>query len=209
MNRQLNRLALVSVLLLVALVVATTYWQAWASAGLQSRQDNAIQRVVQFTIQRGLILTGPKAIFAANKRRKLNGQTLFFRRYPQHKLAAQTIGYSTAARSQAGLERVDERLPHGVEHEPEQRVQAGTRQARRRNGEGEQPAAHVAPVRTAHRAAAARHQVRRGRRDERPHRSGVRHGVDADATTRIRSTSERLREACSGFAATAARASRC
>jgi penicillin-binding protein A len=103
-NRQLNRLALVSVLLLVALVVATTYWQAWASAGLQSRQDNAIQRVVQFTIQRGLILTGPKAIFAANKRRKLNGQTFFFRRYPQHKLAAQTIGYSTAARSQAGLE---------------------------------------------------------------------------------------------------------
>ena len=105
MNRQLNRLALVSVLLLVALVVATTYWQAWASAGLQSRQDNAIQRVVQFTIQRGLIETGPKAIFAANKRRKLNGQTLFFRRYPQHKLAAQTIGYSTAARSQAGLEQ--------------------------------------------------------------------------------------------------------
>jgi peptidoglycan glycosyltransferase len=104
-NRQLNRLALVSVLLLVALVVATTYWQAWASAGLQDRQDNAIQRVVQFTIQRGLIQTGPKAIFAANKKQKVNGQTLYFRRYPQHKLAAQTIGYSTASRSQAGLER--------------------------------------------------------------------------------------------------------
>ena len=66
MNRQLNRLAIVSVLLLVALVVATTYWQAWASGGLQARQDNAIQRVVQFTIQRGLIQTGPKAIFAAS-----------------------------------------------------------------------------------------------------------------------------------------------
>jgi peptidoglycan glycosyltransferase len=105
LNRQLNRLAIVSVLLLVALVVATTYWQAWAAAGLQDRQDNAIQRVVQFTIQRGLIETGPKAIFAANKKKKASGQTLFFRRYPQHKLAAQTIGYSTASRSQAGLER--------------------------------------------------------------------------------------------------------
>jgi len=105
LNRQLNRLAIVSVLLLVALVVATTYWQAWAAAGLQDRQDNAIQRVVQFTIQRGLIETGPKAIFAANKKKKVGGQTLFFRRYPQHKLAAQTIGYSTASRSQAGLER--------------------------------------------------------------------------------------------------------
>jgi len=105
LNRQLTRLAIVAVLLLVALVGATTYWQAWASGGLQARQDNAIQRVVQFTIQRGLIQTGPKAIFAANKKKKVGGQTLFFRRYPQHKLAAQTIGYSTASRSQAGLER--------------------------------------------------------------------------------------------------------
>ena len=105
MNRQLTRLAIVSVLLLVALVVGTTYWQTWAAGGLQARQDNAIQRVVQFTIRRGLIETGPKAIFAANKARKVNGQTLYFRRYPQHKLAAQTIGYSTASRSQAGLER--------------------------------------------------------------------------------------------------------
>jgi peptidoglycan glycosyltransferase len=105
LNRQLNRLAIVAVLLLVALVAATTYWQAWASAGLQDRQDNAIERVVQFTIQRGLIETGPKAIFAANKKKKVSGQTFFSRRYPQHKLAAQTIGYSTASRSQAGLER--------------------------------------------------------------------------------------------------------
>jgi penicillin-binding protein A len=104
-NRQLNRLGLVAIALLVALVVATTYWQTWATAGLQDRQDNAIQRVVQFSIARGLIETGPKAIFAANTKKRKNGQTLFFRRYPQHKLAAQVIGYSTASRSQAGLER--------------------------------------------------------------------------------------------------------
>src|SRR3954469_3065437 len=105
MNRQLNRLAIVAVLLLVALVAATTDWQTWASAGLQDRQDNAIQRVVQFTIQRGLIESSKTAIFATNTRKKVSGQTLFFRKYPQHTLAAQTIGYSTASRSQAGLER--------------------------------------------------------------------------------------------------------
>jgi penicillin-binding protein A len=105
LNRQLNRLAIAAIVLLGALIVATTYWQSWATGGLQARQDNAIQRVVQFTIERGLIESESKqAVFAANKRRKVNGQTLYFRRYPQHTLAAQTIGYSTASRSQSGLE---------------------------------------------------------------------------------------------------------
>jgi peptidoglycan glycosyltransferase len=105
-NRQLNRLALVAIALLVVLVVATTYWQTWASAGLQDRQDNAIQRVVQFTVARGLITTaGGKKVLATNVKQRKSGQTLYFRRYPQHKLAAQTVGYSTQSRSQAGLER--------------------------------------------------------------------------------------------------------
>jgi peptidoglycan glycosyltransferase len=106
LNRQLNRLALFAIILLAALVVATTYWQTWASAGLQDRQDNAIQRVVQFTVARGLIEgAGGKTIFARNTRVKRSGETLYFRKYPQHTLAAQTIGYSTASRSQSGLER--------------------------------------------------------------------------------------------------------
>jgi len=105
-NRQLNRLAIVSIVLLVALVVGTTYWQAWAAGSLQARQDNAIQRVVQFTIARGLITAnGKSAVFAGNLRKKVSGQTLYYRRYPQHGLASQTIGYSTVSRSQAGLER--------------------------------------------------------------------------------------------------------
>jgi peptidoglycan glycosyltransferase len=105
-NRQINRLALVAIALLAVLVVATTYWQTWAAAGLQDRQDNAIQRVIQFTIARGLIYGADhQAVLAANKRKKVGGQTLYFRRYPRGGLAAQTVGYSTASRSQAGLER--------------------------------------------------------------------------------------------------------
>jgi peptidoglycan glycosyltransferase len=105
MNRQLNRLALFAVALLAVLVVATTYWQTWAAGGLEARQDNSIERVAQFEVARGLILGNDgKTVFAANRPKRVNGNTLFFRRYPEHGLAAQTIGYSTALRSQTGLE---------------------------------------------------------------------------------------------------------
>jgi penicillin-binding protein A len=105
-NRQLNRLAVVAVVLLGALVVGTTYWQTWASAGLADRQDNAIQRVAQFQIKRGLIL-GPdgRPLYAGDRVKHVKGQTLYFRRYPVKGLAAQTVGYSTPGRSQSGLER--------------------------------------------------------------------------------------------------------
>src|SRR5437870_13145336 len=106
MNRQLTRLALVAIALLGVLVVATTYWQTWAAAGLQDRQDNTIQRVVQFTVARGLIESaGGKTVFATNKKKRVGGQTLYFRKYAQHGLAAQTVGDSTASRSQAGPAR--------------------------------------------------------------------------------------------------------
>lgn len=105
MNRQLNRLAVVATLLLATLVVATTYWQAWAAGGLQAKQDNAIQRVVQFTIKRGLIYAADgKTLLAANRSKKQSGNTFYFRRYPNGGLAAQTVGYSTTARAQTGLE---------------------------------------------------------------------------------------------------------
>ena len=35
----------------------------------------------------------------------MNGQTLYFRRYPTRGLAAHVVGYSTQVRSRAGLER--------------------------------------------------------------------------------------------------------
>ncbi len=105
MNGQLNRLALVAVLLLASLVVATTYWQSWAAGSLAARQDNAVELVSQFQVSRGLILAANgKTVLAANRHLKRNGQTFFFRRYPSHGLAAQTIGYSTSALSQTGLE---------------------------------------------------------------------------------------------------------
>ncbi|HEY8030312.1 MAG TPA: penicillin-binding protein 2 [Gaiellaceae bacterium] len=105
MNRQVNRLALVAVLLLASLIVATTYWQSWAAGSLAARQDNSIELVSQFQVSRGLILAANgKTVLAANSKVKRNGQTFFFRRYPSHGFAAQTLGYSTSALSQTGLE---------------------------------------------------------------------------------------------------------
>jgi len=40
-NKQISRIALVGLLLLAALIVATTYWQTWAPASLRAKQDNA------------------------------------------------------------------------------------------------------------------------------------------------------------------------
>jgi penicillin-binding protein A len=106
MNAQISRLALIGLALIVALILGTTYWQAWASAGLADRQDNAIQRVAQFTIRRGRIYAGDgHTLLATNVRKRVDGRTLYFRRYPTGPLVPEVVGYSTQSHSQAGLER--------------------------------------------------------------------------------------------------------
>jgi len=105
-NKQISHIALFALVLLAALVVATTYWQSWAAGGLAAKQDNAIERVAQFRIRRGLIYASDgKTLLAANRAVTRGGEKLFFRRYPAHGLASQVVGYSTQGRSRAGLER--------------------------------------------------------------------------------------------------------
>jgi penicillin-binding protein A len=105
-NTQITRLAVFGVVMIAALIVATTYWQTWAAAGLADRQDNAIKRVAQFTIDRGVIYADDgKTVLAENVKRRIKGKTFYFRRYPQRGLAAHMVGYSTQSRSRAGLER--------------------------------------------------------------------------------------------------------
>ncbi len=104
MNPQLKRVARVAMGLIVVLIVATTYWQTWARPGLAARQDNAIQRVAEFEVRRGLILA-PSRVLARNRAVKRRGKTYYFRRYPQGPLTAAVVGYSTISRSRAGLEK--------------------------------------------------------------------------------------------------------
>jgi peptidoglycan glycosyltransferase len=103
-NRQLTHVGWAAMGLIVALVLGTTYWQTWARPGLAARQDNEIQRVSEFQIRRGLILA-PERVLARNRVVERRGKKLYFRRYPQGRLAAHVVGYSTASRSRAGLEK--------------------------------------------------------------------------------------------------------
>ena len=113
MNRQITRVAWTAMGLLVVLVLATTYWQTWARPALGARQDNEIQRVAEFEIRRGAIVNDPsggssaeeRVVLARNVPRKVGRKTLYFRRYPQGKLTAHVVGYSTVGRARAGLER--------------------------------------------------------------------------------------------------------
>ena len=68
MNRQISQVALVALVLLAALIVATTYWQTWATGGLAARQDNEIQRVAQFEIDRGQIYAANGKTLLADER---------------------------------------------------------------------------------------------------------------------------------------------
>jgi peptidoglycan glycosyltransferase len=104
-NPRIRNVAVAAVVLLSALVVGATYWQVWAAGGLADRQDNAIQRVAQFKIERGIIYAADGTVLAANRVRKVNGQTYYFRRYPAGPLASTVVGYSTQSRARAGLER--------------------------------------------------------------------------------------------------------
>ena len=106
MNTQISRLAVAALVMVSALIVGTTYWQAWAGPSLADRQDNAIKVVAQFTIKRGLIYAADgRTVLARNVRRRVSGQTFYLRRYPQGPLTAHAVGYSTRARSRTGLER--------------------------------------------------------------------------------------------------------
>jgi peptidoglycan glycosyltransferase len=105
MNAQITKLALVALAMVIALILATTYWQTWAAAELADRQDNSIQRVAQFTIKRGKIKASNGLVLATNYARRVGDHTFYFRRYPTGPLFAQLVGYSTQSRSRAGLER--------------------------------------------------------------------------------------------------------
>ena len=103
MNRQIARLALLGLVLIASLIVGTTYWQTWASAGLADKQDNAIQVVAQLSVKRGKIRASNGQILATNRRKHVGGQTLYLRRYPQGGLYSAVVGYSTRATDYAGI----------------------------------------------------------------------------------------------------------
>ena len=105
MNARIRIAALTSLTMLVALIVASTYWQAWAAPDLANKSDNSIQQISEFTIDRGRIFAANGTTLAKNRIVHASGKTYYFRRYPLGSLTAAAVGYATQTRSRAGLER--------------------------------------------------------------------------------------------------------
>ena len=104
MNARIRLAALASLTMLVALIVASTYWQAWAAPDLANKSDNSIQQISEFTIDRGRIFAADGTTLAKNRIVHNSGRTYYFRRYPLGSLTAAAVGYATQTRSRAGLE---------------------------------------------------------------------------------------------------------
>jgi peptidoglycan glycosyltransferase len=102
-NRQIRRLFFVFAFLFVALVAMSSYW-LWRAPELEARQGNPNQVVRQLTIDRGKIFSADGVVLATNRKRDVQGQTWYLRRYPQGGLTAHVVGYSTVERSRTGLE---------------------------------------------------------------------------------------------------------
>ena len=162
MNAQISRLALVALVLLSALIAATTYWQAWAAGGLAAKQDNEIQRVAQFRIRRGLIYASDgKTVLAANRAVKQRRPDALLPPLPDARLRVadgRLLDAGTLARRHRAR---GERVPDGVEREPRHDLRQADRQPEGHDGDGEQPDPEPARRRPAHRRVGARGQVRR------------------------------------------------
>jgi peptidoglycan glycosyltransferase len=104
MNARIRLAALVSLTMLVALIVASTYWQAWAAPDLANKSDNSIQLVSEFTIDRGRIFAADGTTLAKNRIVHRSNTTYYFRRYPLGSLTAAAVGYATLTKSRTGLE---------------------------------------------------------------------------------------------------------
>ena len=105
MNPQIRHLFFVFSGLFVALVAMLSYW-LWQAPELEAKRGNPNLVVRQLTIKRGLIYASDgKTVLARNRKRRVQGRTWYLRQYPARSLAAHAVGYSTLARSRAGLEK--------------------------------------------------------------------------------------------------------
>ncbi len=105
MNQQIRRLFLVFCALFIALIGMSSYW-LWKAPDLEARQGNPNVIVRQLKIDRGKIFAADaKTLLARNRRKEVRGETWFYRVYPQNRLTAHLVGYSTIERSRTGLEK--------------------------------------------------------------------------------------------------------
>ena len=164
-NKQLRTCRVVALVLLAALIVATTYWQTWASAASRpaGQRDPARRAVHDRPRQDPRRRTA--TVLATNRVEPQARPHALLRHYPQNGLASQVVGYSTQRRHArpGSSSRTNDYLTGANTDLTNTFTQTldklgGHDRARR------QRRPHAAPRRPAARAQRARRALRRGRR---------------------------------------------
>ena len=195
MNKQISRVAMVALLLLASLIVATTYWQSWEAPTLAAKQDNAIQRVAQFHIKRGFIYAaGGKLLLAENLRKTRPERHALLPPLSDERprlAGRRVLDPGPVAR---GDRTPGERLPDRLERQSRHALRQALRQAEGHHGDREQPRAEHSAGRAADRRDGAAGEMRRGGRAQSEDGPGVRDGVVAGLQPEQDRVVGRLRE---------------
>jgi penicillin-binding protein A len=112
-NRSIRRLYLTIAAGFGLLVLMLGYWQVVAADGLRDRPGNLQTIQAERLVDRGRILSADGRVLAASRARRIDGQRVFERLYPQGSLAAHVVGYSTPNEGTTGIESTYNRYLSG------------------------------------------------------------------------------------------------
>jgi peptidoglycan glycosyltransferase len=180
LNKQISRVTVVALVLLAALIVGTTYWQAWGESALSARQDNAIQRVAQFTVRRGLIYAADGSLLAGPPGGEGQGPDVLLPPLPGRgpRSPARRVLDPVPLARRAGT--VDEFLSDSVQLAPEHGRAAHTRPVEGNDRHRQQPRADAAAGCPARGAEGVGRKLRRRRRARAEHGPRTGDGIHPD-----------------------------
>lgn len=104
MNRSIRRLYQTLAGGFALLVLMLGWWQIVAADSLKRHPLNQQTLQAEKLIDRGRILSADGKVLAASRARRIRGQRVFERLYPQGTLAANAVGYTSDSRGKTGIE---------------------------------------------------------------------------------------------------------
>ncbi len=113
MNRSIQRLFLVMAGGFGLLALMLGWWQVVHASDLRDRQGNPQAYQAERLIDRGRIISADGKLLAASRARRVEGQRVFQRVYPQQSLAAHVVGYAAALEGKTGIESTYNRYLSG------------------------------------------------------------------------------------------------
>lgn len=113
MNRSIRRLYLTLAGGFALLVLMLGWWQVVAADDLRDRPGNLQTAQAERLIDRGRILSSDGTVLAASRARRVDGQRVYQRVYPQGSLAAHVVGYTSDQRGKTGVESTYNRYLSG------------------------------------------------------------------------------------------------